>query len=224
MESRPYHNSSAIQFHCFRYACEKYDNTTLFHRKSHFWRRKSRDTLLFANDANQSFNSTLTVKDIAREQAFRGALGVGRERKETLQNYFSGIWIFASRKSMRDADWRRWHYWWRHYLLWHVFFNVCLHSRSLLFRADWQKSDNSVDGEPQGSWRLNWNSKDVVTSSPSFSLPAARAPRRACSQAIKVTEDFSEALTEILKQASPHRTMMDVGKSSIRYCSTTCKI
>ena len=77
MESRPYHNSSAIQFHCFRYACEKYDNTTLFHRKSHFWRRKSRDTLLFANDANQSFNSTLTVKDIAREQAFRGALGWG---------------------------------------------------------------------------------------------------------------------------------------------------
>ena len=45
-----------------------------------------RETLVSANDANQSFNSTLTVKDIACEQAFRGALGVGRERKETLQN------------------------------------------------------------------------------------------------------------------------------------------
>ena len=49
------------------------------------------ETLVFANDANQSFNSRLTVKDIACEQAFRGALEVGRERKETLQNYFSGI-------------------------------------------------------------------------------------------------------------------------------------
>ena len=31
-----------------------------------------------------------------------------------------------------------------------MFFNVCLHSRSFLLRADWQKSDSSVDGEPQG--------------------------------------------------------------------------
>ena len=57
-----------------------------------------------------------------------------------------------------------------------------------------------------------------------FPPPPSRVPRRASSQAIKVTEDFSEALTGILKQASPHRTTMDVGKSSIRYCSTTCKI
>ena len=45
------------------------------------------------------------------------------------------------------------------------------------------KSDSTVDGEPQGNWIWNSNSRDVVASSPSFSLPAARAPRRACSQA-----------------------------------------
>jgi len=42
-----------------------------------------------------------------------------------------GIWISASKKSMQEADWRRWHWYWRHYH-WHVFFNVCLHSRSFL--------------------------------------------------------------------------------------------
>ena len=45
--------------------------------------------------------------------------------------------------------------------------------------ADRQKSDSSVDGEPQGNWRRNSNSKDVVVSSTSFSRPAARAPPRA---------------------------------------------
>ena len=65
----------------------------------------------------------------------------------------------------------------------HVFFNVCLHSRSFPLRADWRKSDSSVDGEPQGNWRWNSNSRDVVASSPSFSRPAASALWRACSQA-----------------------------------------
>ena len=32
-------------------------------------------------------------------------------------------------------------------------------------RADWRKSDSSVDGEPQGNWRWNSNSRDVVASS-----------------------------------------------------------
>ena len=48
------------------------------------------------------------------------------------------------------------------------------------------KSDSSVDGEPQGNWRWNSNSRDAVASSPSFSRPAARAPRRACSQVIYI--------------------------------------
>ena len=67
-----------------------------------------------------------------------------------------------------------------------MFFNVCLHSRSFPLRTDWRKSDSSVDGEPQGHWRWNSNSRDAVASSPSFSRPAARAPRRACSQVIYI--------------------------------------
>ena len=54
-------------------------------------------------------------------------------------------------------------------------------SRSFPLRADWQRSDSSVEGERKRNWRRNSNSKDVVASSPSFSRPAARAPRRACS-------------------------------------------
>ena len=53
----------------------------------------------------------------------------------------------------------------------------------LLF-ADWGKSDSSVDGERQASWRWNSNSRDVISSSPGLSRPAARAPRRACSRAM----------------------------------------
>ena len=65
-----------------------------------------------------------------------------------------------------------------------MFFNVCLHSRLFPLRADWRKSDSSVDGEPQGNWRWNSTSGDVlVSNSPSFSRPAAGAPRRACLQA-----------------------------------------
>ena len=41
----------------------------------------------------------------------------------------------------------------------------------------------TVDGEPQGNWRWNSNSRDIVASSPSFSHPIAVSPRRAYSQA-----------------------------------------
>ena len=53
---------------------------------------------------------------------------------------------------------------------------TCLHSLSLPLRADRQKSDSSVDGDPQGSWRWNSNCRDVAASSLSFSRPTARAP------------------------------------------------
>ena len=43
-----------------------------------------------------------------------------------------------------------------------------LHSFPL--RTNWRKSDTSVDGEPQGNWRWNSNSRDVVASSPSFTV------------------------------------------------------
>ena len=35
----------------------------------------------------------------------------------------------------------------------HVFFSVCLHSRSFPLSAELQKSDILVDREPQGNWR-----------------------------------------------------------------------
>ena len=108
-------------------------------------------------------------------QALRGVLAAGREKEGELATTFLEYLICASKKSMRNADWRRWHKKWRHYP-WHVFFNVCLHSRSSLLRADWGKSDSSVDGEPQGNWRWNSNSTDVVASSPTFSHPAPRPP------------------------------------------------
>ena len=54
----------------------------------------------------------------------------------------------------------------------HVFFNVCLHSCLFKLCADWQKSESSVDGEPQGNWRLNLNSRYALASSPSFSRKA----------------------------------------------------
>ena len=51
------------------------------------------------------------------------------------------------------------------------FFNVCLHLRSFLLHANWQKSDSSVNRELQGNWRWNSNSRDFVASSPPFPPP-----------------------------------------------------
>ena len=72
-------------------------------------------------------------------------------------------------------------------LPWARVFNVCLHSHLFPLRVDWRKSDSSVDGEPQGNWRRNSNSRDVVASSPFLSRPAVRAPQRTCSQARDLT-------------------------------------
>ena len=44
-------------------------------------------------------------------------------------------------------------------------------SMFVYIRADRRKSISSVDGEPQGNWRWNSDSRDVVASSPSFSRP-----------------------------------------------------
>ena len=80
---------------------------------------------------------------------------------------------------------------------WHVFFNICLHSRSFPLLADWRKSGNSVDVEQQGNWRWNSNSRDVVASSPSFSHHAARAPRRACSQINSTLSDVTRDVASV---------------------------
>ena len=66
----------------------------------------------------------------------------------------------------------------------YVFFNVCLHSCSFPLRLDWRKSESSVDGEPQGNWKWNSNSRDVAASSPPPVPPCCQsAALRACSQA-----------------------------------------
>ena len=43
------------------------------------------------------------------KQALRRALEAGREKGRSAWNYFSGIGISASKRPMRNADWRRWH-------------------------------------------------------------------------------------------------------------------
>ena len=99
--------------------------------------------------------------------------GAGKGRRAC--NYVSELWISASKSRCEmlvgEGD---------------ISSDVCscLPSCSFPLRADWQKSDSSVDREPQGNWRWNSNSRDVVASSRSFSRPASRAPRRAFSQAI----------------------------------------
>ena len=70
---------------------------------------------------------------------------------------------------------------------WARVFNVCLHSHLFPLRVDWRKSDSSVDGEPQGNWRRNSNSRDVVASSPFLSRPAVRALQRTFSQSRDLT-------------------------------------
>ena len=120
-------------------------------------------------------------RNISLRASFQGALAAGREKErelattslkfENLHRKSRGEMLIGGDDVSYDVI-----------TPWHVFFNVCLHSRSFPLLADWRKSDSSVDGEPQGNWRWNSNSRHVVASSPSFSHDAARAPRRACSQ------------------------------------------
>ena len=97
----------------------------------------------------------------------------GRKRKESLQLrvWNLNICIEKSRCEMLMAEMTTV----MTSLLLARVFNLCLHSRSFSLCADWRKSDSSVNGQPQGNWRRNSNSRDVVASSPSFSQPAARA-------------------------------------------------
>ena len=55
-------------------------------------------------------------------------------------------------------------------MIFHMFFNDCFHSHWLA--EIWQST-----GKPQGNWRRNSNSRDEVTSSPSFSTPPSERPR-----------------------------------------------
>ena len=63
--------------------------------------------------------------------------------------------------------------------IFHMVFNVCLHSHLFPLCADWWKSDSSVDVVPQGNFEQNSSSRDMVASSLSFSCPAPRVPQSA---------------------------------------------
>ena len=119
------------------------------------------------------FTVTLVVF-LAREQALRGSLAAGPEKEGELATT-SLEFEYLHRKSRCEM------------LIggddtgndvitlgasFNVFFNVCLHSRSFPLRADWRKPDRSVDGEPQGNWRQNSNSRDVVP----FPVPPPERP------------------------------------------------
>ena len=58
-----------------------------------------------------------------------------------------------------------------------MFFYICTLCRLALIGGNLTPQ---VNGEPQGNWRWNSNSRGVIASSPSFSRPADRATRRAC--------------------------------------------
>ena len=104
----------------------------------------------------------------------RSGGGAGKGRRSC--NYVSGIWISASKRRCKmliggydisnDII-----------TLGTCFFNVCSHSHSFSLRADWRKSDSSVDGEPQGNWKWNLTLQALLPY-----RPAAREPLRACSQ------------------------------------------
>ena len=88
--------------------------------------------------------------------------GAGKGRKAS--TYVSGIWISASKTSMRNTDWRRWHKYIRPFFLFALIGNLI--------------------AQPTRGATRGWNSHsgDVVASSPSFSSPATREPWRTCSQ------------------------------------------
>ena len=96
---------------------------------------------------------------LACEQALRDALAAGWEKErelattslkfENLHRKIRGEMLIGGDDVSYDVI-----------TPWHVFFNVCLHSRSFLPLADWRKSDSSVEGEQQGNWRWNSNSRN----------------------------------------------------------------
>ena len=168
-------------------------------RSLSLWRqnRAKKEKLCWQGDLGVDVPSFLRSLSKLSEALWRP----GGKRKENLQLIqVSGISEYLHRKSRCEMQIGGDGNCWRHNP-WQVFFNVCLHSLSFRLRADWRKSDRSVDGEPQGNWRWNSNSRDVVESSSSFSRPAVRAPRRACSNSTK----FSNFI--FLKCWKPNITM-----------------
>ena len=121
-------------------------------------------------------SSSIANKDVACEQAHRGALAAGRKKLR--------LWILNSNSPVAP---RR--------LSCQIFAN----QREAEASANVNNVEKHVPGImtslPMSSPPINIsrrlfrcrfsNSRDVVASCPSFSCPAARAPRTACSQANK---------------------------------------
>ena len=110
-----------------------------------------------------------------------GSSGRRAGKGRRICNYVSGIWISACRCELLIG--------------WadisndvitlgacpHLYFNVCLHSRSFPLRVDWWKSDSSVDGEPQRNWRRIKRRSCKL----SFLFPPCCQSARACASKIK---------------------------------------
>ena len=120
-----------------------------------------------------------------------GRYGGGAGKGRRACNYVSGIWISVSKKSMRNAYWQRWIS--NEIMSLGTSFSmfVYIHAR-FRFALNGGNLTAQSDRELQGNWRWNSNPRELVAISPSsppppplspFSLPAARASRRACSQA-----------------------------------------
>ena len=113
-------------------------------------------------------------KKIACELTLRGTLAAGREKEVELAT-MSPEFDYLHRKnrcemliSRDDTS--------NGVIILGTCFSLFVYIRA---SADWRTSDSSVDGGPQGNWRRNSNSRNVVARSPFFSRPAARAPRSA---------------------------------------------
>ena len=97
-------------------------------------------------------------------------------------NYVSGIWICALKKSMRNADWRKWV----------ITLGTCF-STFVYIRACFRFTliDENLTAQSTVSHRAIGGETQILVTllqalAPSFSHPATRAPRRACSQATKL--------------------------------------
>ena len=105
--------------------------------------------------ANLNFNLSLWARSPGHSG---GAMGKGRRAC----NYVSGIKKICSEKVCASCWLVEMTYSYDDSSIFHMFFNVCIHSSSFLLCADWWKSDSSADKEPLENWRQNSNSKDVV--------------------------------------------------------------
>ena len=123
------------------------------------------------------------LKRLACKQSLRGALAGGREEEGELRLWNLSIYIEKADAKCLLAEMTLVM---TSLLLARVFqclFTFVLVSASRWLEEIWQLSRRGAKRQLE----VNSNSRDVVASSPTFSRPSAGVPRRACSQAIKVS-------------------------------------